>query len=73
MCLCACLCVQDAVVVAEGSKRDMLEMDDLQFANNIAREFQLLLGRAWRQASRNRAVQVWAGGSLARLRCAGGS
>ena len=70
MCLCACLCVQDAVVVAEGSKRDMLEMDDLQFANNIAREFQLLLGRAWRQASRNRAVQVRAGGSLAGLRCA---
>ena len=69
-----CAPLQDAVVVAEGSKRDMLDVDkDMQFANNIAREFQLLLGRAWRQASRNRAVQVWAGGSLARLRCAGGS
>lgn len=28
------------------------------FANNIVREFTLLLGRAWKQASRNRPLQI---------------
>lgn len=30
----------------------------MQFANSVFREFGLLLGRAWRQASRNRPLQI---------------
>ena len=33
-------------------------MDDLRFANNVATEFRLLLGRAWRQASRNKVLII---------------
>ncbi|KAL4452063.1 hypothetical protein ABPG75_007725 [Micractinium tetrahymenae] len=47
------------VAVGETSRKDMLAVDrEQQFANNAGREFALLLGRAWRQASRNRIVQI---------------
>lgn len=51
--------LQGKVAVGEASRQDMLSVDrEQQFANNVGREFALLLGRAWRQASRNRIVQV---------------
>lgn len=54
--------------VGESSKRDMLQANkDEQFANNVLTEFQLLLGRAWRNASRNKPVLV--GGALGGLAC----
>ncbi|KAL4437525.1 hypothetical protein ABPG77_003506 [Micractinium sp. CCAP 211/92] len=47
------------ITVDETSRQDMLNVDrEQQFANNVGREFALLLGRAWRQASRNRIVQI---------------
>ncbi|EFN55091.1 hypothetical protein CHLNCDRAFT_134989 [Chlorella variabilis] len=47
------------VEVGESSKRDMLQANkDEQFANNVLTEFQLLLGRAWRNASRNKPVLI---------------
>lgn len=51
------------MAVGETSRQDMLSLDrEQRFANSVAREFSLLLGRAWRQASRNRIVQVGACG-----------
>ena len=47
--------LQGVLVVSEDSKREMLAADrDQQFANNVATEFGLLLGRSWRQASRDK-------------------
>lgn len=47
-----------AVDVDPGRAQDMRDVDDLCFANGIAREFSLLFGRAWRQASRNKLLVV---------------
>lgn len=46
-------------VIGEESRRDIKLADkDMQFANNMLTEFSLLLGRAWRNSSRNRPLQV---------------
>jgi ABC-type multidrug transport system ATPase subunit/ABC-type multidrug transport system permease subunit len=51
--------VAGRVQVDEASTRDMQAVDkDLQFANSVPREFLLLLGRAWRQASRNKLLII---------------
>ncbi|PSC71035.1 ABC ATP-binding isoform 2 [Micractinium conductrix] len=48
-----------AVVIAETSRQDMETANkDQQFANHLAREFSLLFGRAWRQASRNKMLVI---------------
>ena len=61
--------LQAAVVIAETSRQDMETANkDQQFANHLAREFSLLFGRAWRQASRNKMLVVsegtWGGAWL---------
>jgi hypothetical protein len=50
---------QSEAVIGEESRRDIKLADkDMQFANNMLTEFSLLLGRAWRNSSRNRPLQV---------------
>jgi hypothetical protein len=56
---CPPLQAQSQAEVDEESRRAIQLADrDEQFANNVLTEFRLLLGRAWRQAARNRPVQI---------------